>query len=119
MKVKMKNEQMYDRMLVLSGLKETGKLGYAIARNRRKIEAEVTEYSKLRSDALVKFGKPIEGTNKYRLEGEDLIKYNDEIAQYKDIACEVDVMLVSPDELYAGNLDSDQMYALEWMVEDK
>lgn len=119
MKMTMTNEQMYDRMLVLSELRETGRLGYAIARNRRKIESEVTEYSKIRSDALAKYGELIEGTNRYHLAGEGLNKYNEELSQYKDITCEVDVMQVSLDEFCSGNLNSDQMYALDWMVKSE
>lgn len=117
MKMKMTNEKMYNSLTILSSLKENGKLGYAIARNRRKIEAEIIEYSKIRGEALAKYGSLIEDTNQYRLSGENLAKYNEEMAQYKDIECEIDVMQVSLDEFLSGNLDSNQMYALDWMVD--
>lgn len=117
MKMKMTNEQMYDRVVVLSALNEKGKLGYAIARNRRKLENEIVEYSKLRSEALTKYGSPIEGTSTYVVSGENRVKYNEELAQYNDIETEVDVMQVSIDEFLSGNLDSNQMYALDWIVD--
>ena len=117
--MKMTNKQMYDSVVVMAQAKEKGKLGYAIARNRRKLESEVVEYSQKRDEIIKKYGKQIEGTNRFELQTDALTKINGELAEYNDITCEVDVMQVSLDELCSGNLDCEQMYVLDWMVKNE
>ncbi len=115
--MKMTNKQMAESLEVLSSVKESGKLGYAIAKNRRKIEHEVVEYAKVKQSAIEKYGDFNEASGTYNIVGDNYKKYMAELAQYNDIETEVDVMKVSLEEFLAGNLDSNQMYALDWMVD--
>ena len=115
--MKMTNKQMAESLEVLSSVKESGKLGYAIAKNRRKIEHELVEYLKIQKSAIEKYADIVEGTGTYNIVGENYKKYMAELAQYDDIETEVDVMKVSLEEFLSGNLDSNQMYALDWMVD--
>lgn len=115
--MKMTNKQMAESLEALSSVKESGKLGYAIARNRRKIEHEVVEYAKVKQSAIEKYGDFNEESGTYNIVGDNYRKYMAELSQYDNIETEVDVMKVSLDEFLAGNLDSNQMYALDWMVD--
>ena len=81
MKVQMTNEQIKGYIDVLVQLKdEKGKLGFAIAKNRRKMLTEAEEFLEM---------------------------------------CEVDITTVTPDELCSGNLTSQQMFDLDWMVDQQ
>lgn len=111
------NEQMFNAMIVMSGLNEKGMLGYAIARNRRKFEAESKEYSEKRDELLKELGTEVE-TGRFQVVGENLVKYVEALKPYNELTTEVDIMKVSPDVFCSGNLTSSQMYALDWMVED-
>ena len=115
--MQMTNKQMAESLEVLSSVKESGKLGYAIARNRRKIEHEVVEYAKVKQSAIEKYGDFNDASGTYNIVGDNYKKYMAELAQYDNIETEVDVMKVSLEEFLAGNLDSNQMYALDWMVD--
>lgn len=111
------NEQMFNHMIVLSGLNEKGMLGYAIARNRRKLEAESKEFSEKRDELLKEFGTEVE-QGRYQLVGENLSKFAEALKPYSELTAEVNVMQVSQEEFCSGNLTSSQMYALDWMVKD-
>ena len=60
------NEQMLNSLIVLSQADEKGMLGYAIARNRQKLMAEVQDYSKKRDELLAEYGTNI-GEGKFQL----------------------------------------------------
>lgn len=111
------NEQMFNHMVLMSGLNEKGMLGYAIARNRRKLEAESKEYSEKRDELLKELGTEVEN-GRFQLVGENLLKFAEALKPYSELTTEVDVMRVSQEVFCSGNLTSSQMYALDWMVED-
>lgn len=111
------NEQILESVGVLSQLEETGMLGYAIARNRQKLTAEVIDYSKKRDELLKEYGTDI-GNGKYQLMPENAARFFEELRPYSELTVDVAVMRVSPEVFYGGNLTSSQMYALSWMVEE-
>ena len=117
--MKMTNEQMYESLAALISAKETGTLGYAISKNRRKIEGELVEYIRIRQELLERYGESDEESNTFHLKGENLKKYMEEMDTYNNMECEIDLMRVSLEVFTGGNLDSNQMYALEWMIEEK
>lgn len=115
----MTNAQMLAALEVLAGAaQETGKLGYAIARNRRKITDAVTEYSRIRDELVTRYGMDNhDGT--YQIASVDALKaIQDGLAPYADIAHDVEIMTVSPDDFTGGGLTSQQMFALDWMVSE-
>lgn len=111
------NEQMFNCLVVLSGLNETGMLGYAIARNRRKLETESKEFAEKRDELLKEFGTEV-NNGQFQLVGENLIKYAEALKPFSELTAEVDIMRVSQEVFCSGSLTSSQMYALDWMVED-
>jgi len=111
------NKQMLESLTVLSQCEEKGMLGYAIARNRQKIAAEVLDYSHKRDELLREFGKDI-GNGQFQLEPENATRFFEALKPYSDLTVDVPVMQVSPEVFYGGNLTSSQMFILGWMVAD-
>lgn len=116
--MKMNNEQMLDSLAVLSKLEnEKGMLGYAIARNRKKILMEVQEYSAKRDELLKKHGKDI-GNGQFRLDPENAAEYFKDLQPFSELTVDVAVMQVDPEVFFGGNLTSSEMYILCWMVKE-
>ena len=96
-------------------MKETGKLGYAIARNLRKLKSELTEFYSTREELIKKYGTENDDGS-YTLPKENIGAFVSELNEYGDMSFEYAPCYVSVDELCGGNLTSDQMYVLDWMV---
>lgn len=109
------NQQMYEGFKVLSELDETGLLGFAIARNRRKLREELAEYIVLRDKLLKEYGTD-QGDGTYSLTKEKAVEFLTALAPYENLITDVNVATVSPEVLYSGKLNSAQMEALLWMV---
>lgn len=111
------NKQMLESLTVLSQCEEKGMLGYAIARNRQKLTAEVLDYSQKRDELLREHGKDI-GNGQFQLEPENAARFFEDLKPYSDLTVDVPVMQIPPEVFYGGNLTSNQMYALDWMVSE-
>ena len=115
--MKMTNAQMFDSLQVMSQAEEKGVLGYAIARNRRKIATELTEYLAKRDELLTEYGID-EGGGKYTLTPEAAQKFSAALRPFAEMTADVDVHQITADDFCSGNLTSSQMYVLEWMVKE-
>lgn len=116
--MQMTNGKMFESLMTLAGLTgETGKLGYAIARNRRKIMGEIKEYADVRDKLLRQYGDD-KGGGVYTVPPERSADFLRELEPYTGIEHEVDVMTVSAEDMYSGGLTSAQMFALDWMVRE-
>lgn len=111
------NEQMYESASVMSQVEETGMLGYAIAKNRRKLIDEVKEYDTKRTELLKKYGKD-SGDGRFELSSSDHFLFIEEITPFSSLTSEIDVVTVSLDVFTGGTLTSQQMFVLDWMVEE-
>lgn len=100
----------------LSKLDERGKLGYAIARNRRLLTEAATEFLQMKDKLIAQYGEP-QGSGSYRLTKEAQDKINSELAEFAGIEHEVNVMTVDEETFYSGGLSSQQMYDIWWMAE--
>lgn len=113
------NAQMFDSVSTLTEAKdEKGLLGYAIAVNLRKLTNELREYAAKRDELLKEHGTDA-GNNRYNLTPAQAKAFNDALAPYSDLTCDVQVMQVAPEVFYGGGLTSAQMYALSWMVKEE
>lgn len=113
----MNNKQMLESVTVLSQLEEKGMLGYAIMRNRQKLSAEVLDYSRKRDELLKEHGTDI-GNGQYQLQPENAARFFEELRPYSELTVDVPVMTVAPEVFYGGNLTSNQMFILDWMVKE-
>lgn len=111
------NVQMLESVVVLSQAEEKGMLGYAIARNRQKLIPEIQEYSKKRDELLKEYGTDI-GNGQFQLEPGNAAKFYEALQPYSELTVDVPVMQVSPEVFYSGNLTSQQMFTLDWMVKE-
>lgn len=112
------NAKMLDSIPVLVQAKEEkGLLGYAVAVNLRKLTAETEEYAKKRDALLAEYGTD-NGGGKYGFTPETAAAFYAALQPYAELTADVPVMQVAPEVLYGGNLTSEQMYALSWMVKE-
>lgn len=96
-----------------------GKLGYAISYNRRKILDEIKEYLDLKTNAIMKYGRPsdnggyvLETTNK-----EALAAFVNEIKDYMDIEHEINIIKIPVEEVW-NELGSIDIENLQFMLSD-
>lgn len=115
--MKLNNAQMFDSLQVLAQTEEKGVLGFAIARNRRKIADELPEYLAKREELLKEYGVD-EGGGKYTLSSEAAQKFSAALRPFAEMTTDVDVQQVSAEDFCSGNLTSSQMYVLDWMVKE-
>ena len=116
MKITLTNGQMLESLSALAEANETGKLGYAIAKNRRKIQGEIKEYLDVREQLLKKHGT-LKGGDQYSFTPESAEQFNRELEEYAKIETELELMAVPQEVFVSGGLTSRQMYALDWMEE--
>lgn len=114
----LKNEQIFESVIVLSQAEEKGMLGYAIMRNRQKLTDEVQTYNAKRDELLREYGVD-KGNGRYELTPEKAAAFAEALRPYSELTVDVPVMQVPEDIFFGGNLTSKQMYVLDWMVKTK
>lgn len=120
--MELKNYEMSNCLNYLKDIapKVTGKLAYAISRNMRKISNECVEFEKLRIELIQKYGVEDEhGDISIDRNSENYIKFLKELEVYANITHEVDIYKVDADELFASDLNANDMLFLEFMINDK
>lgn len=115
--MKLTNAQMFDSLQVLSQVEEEGVLGFAIARNRRKLSNELSDYLAKRDELLKTYGTH-EGDGRYTLTPEAAQKFREALQPFADMTTDVAVCQVTADEFCSGTLTSQQMFFLDWMVKE-
>lgn len=116
--MKLTNSVMWESIQVLSKTNETGKLGYACARNLRKLMGECREYMEVRDKLLQQYGTP-DGTGRYSFEPEKAKEFSKALTEFASISHDVDVMQVDEETFCSGGLTTKDMFTLEWMVKEK
>ena len=102
---------------IIGSIKETGKLGFALAKNARKLSDELVEYIAKRDELLKQYGSDL-GGGRFQFVGDSIGRFNEAIKEYDEMEFEFEPMTISEDVFCSGSLTSDQMYALMWMVEN-
>ena len=106
---------MLESLGVLARTEESGKLGYACARNRRKLLTECKEFMDKRDELLRKYGSD-KGNGQYELPADTASSFVEELKEYSELEFDVDVMTVPEEIFYGGNLTAKDMFILDWMV---
>lgn len=123
--MKLTNAQMSNYLDALQAIagKVTGKLGYAVFRNMRKLANENVEFMQIKNELINKYGKEYTdesgisqisikfGTDEYN-------KFMDEIKEYGEITHEVDIYMIDETELYSSALNANEMMSIDFMVEE-
>ena len=111
------NEKMLQSLGVLANVEESGKLGYACARNRRKLLDECKEYMEKRDELLRKYGTE-KGNGQFEITAENATDFVSELKEFSDLEFDVDVMTIPEEIFYGGSLTTKEMFILDWMVSE-
>lgn len=118
----MTNIEMLNRLTYLQSIssKVTGKLGFAVAKNMRRIADECQDFINIKDELVRKYGTTTEDGNVVIQQNSD--SYNefiDELKVYTDLQCDVDIYSVDEKELWESSLNADEMLMIEFMVKDE
>lgn len=112
--MKMTNMDGFNSLVSLKDLHESGRLGFAIARNIHKLESELSDYIEKRDDLIQKYGEL--DNNQYVVKADRVPEFLKELDEYGSLEFEFQPQLVDEETFCSGGLTSDQMYILDWMV---
>lgn len=117
--MKLTNKKMDECYLALNNISEktTGKLGYAIARNLRKLSEELVEYQSFKDKIICKYGVEIDGTYSIQIGSEAFEKYINEMKEYMTIEHDVQIFTVTEDEVLNSDLNAKEMLAIDFMIQ--
>lgn len=117
--MKLKNIEMSIYLNTLRGIsdKVTGKLGYSVARNMRKLASELTEFEKTKNEYIFTHGLADENGG-YSIEQntDEYKEFLEFIQEYANIEHEVDIFVVDEEELMKSELTANEMLALDFMI---
>ena len=115
--MKITNLEAWNITQMMADINESGKLGFTIAKNMRKLADELKEYDAKRNELIEKYGAAL-GDGRFSFSKENAAKFQEEMEEYDGIEFEFSPMTVSEEVFCGGNLNSAQMYTLMWMVEE-
>lgn len=115
--MKLTNAQMFDSLLVLNQVEETGVLGFAIAQNRRKLAEELKEYAQKRDELLREYGTD-EGDGRFTITPDKVPAFSAALRPYAEMTTDVAVRQVPEEVFCSGSLTSSQMMTIDWMVKE-
>lgn len=102
----------------------TGKFGYAIARNVRKIKDACTEYLQIRQDLITQFGteQVDENGNKtgaieLKIGSDAYNEFKKQLDEYSEMKYDVEILKI-PYETLPKDITAKDMLNLEWMLID-
>lgn len=114
------NMEMVNDIQQLKGVadKVTGKLAYAVARNMRKLSEEVVEFETIKNNLIEKYGELSEQKTYFIKPGTPAYgQFLEEIREYTDLKCTVDIFKVAPEELYHADLNANEILSLDFMID--
>lgn len=105
--------------LISKATKEnTGVVGFALAKNYRLLNQELTEYYSFKQSLFQKYGKENEGVLVIEKETKEYVEYLKEISEYDNIEIDVDLMKVKEDDFKNSKLTGEEMIILmDYMLE--
>ena len=125
MKKTLKNTVMVDMLMQLKPLlSRRDKIGYAAARNHRRLAECLTEYERFRNSLIEKYGEHEKDENGNELPSISLSStspnfkmFLSELAPYNEMEHEVELMELPYSEVI-GSLSGEEILAIDWMLVD-
>lgn len=114
MKVTKTNGEAFEILSMLAKSAETGKLGFALAKQRRYLETELTEFIDIRNEIIQRHT-----ADDGKIYPDQVRDANDELREYVDIPCSFEVVHVDEDTFTSGNLTAADMFKLYFMTEEE
>lgn len=119
--MKLTNRKMDDCLNALVSISEraTGKMGYSVARNIRKLSEELTEYQSFKDKTIVKYGTTDEnGQARIQVGSEAYNSFVNEMKEYMDIEHDVQIFTVTEEEVLKSDLNAKEILAIDFMIQD-
>ena len=125
MKKTLKNAVMVDMLMQLKPLlSRRDKIGYAAARNHRRLAECLTEYERFRNSLIEKYGEHEKDENGNELPSISLSStspnfkmFLSELAPYNEMEHEVELVELPYSEVI-GSLSGEEILAIDWMLVD-
>lgn len=119
MKLKNSEISLYTQNLQGISSKVSGKLAYVVARNIRKLTDEVIEYERIKNDLIVKYGTVNEnGQSVIKVNTPEYNEFLKEINEYATIEQEVNILMITPEDLYSSTLTAEEMLNIDFMIDE-
>lgn len=121
-----KNWQMVDMLHQLQPLlQRRDKIGYAAARNHRRLAECLTEYERFRNGLIEKYGEHEKDENgnelptiRLSVTSPEFKMFEEELAPYNEIEHEVEIFTL-PYSDAIGVLSGEEILAVDWMLVDE
>lgn len=125
MKKTLKNAVMVDMLMQMKPLlSRRDKIGYAAARNHRRLAECLTEYERFRNSLIEKYGEHEKDENGNELPSISLSStspnfkmFLSELTPYNEMEHEVELMELPYSEVI-GSLSGEEILAIDWMLVD-
>lgn len=117
--MKLSNKEMDAYLSALGQISEraTGRLGYAVARNMRKISEELVEFQNLKDKTINKYGTVGDnGVASIQVGSEAYAQYMKTMEEYMDICHDVQLFYVTENEIINSDLNAKEMLSIDFMV---
>lgn len=116
--MKMSYSEAYDSLAMLVKLREKGRLGLVIAKNVRLLREELSEYIEKRDEMVLKVGR-VNGDGLCVIEGKNHVDaFLELMNEYNTIEFEFTPQRIDEETFCSGDLTSDQMVLLSWMIDE-
>lgn len=120
--MKLTNIEMSNHLNSLNQIsgKVKGKLGYAVARNIRKISNELIEFENIRLEHIHKYGtKNDNGDCFIKKDTEEYNKFLTDMQEYAVIAHDVDIYMINAEEIFKSDLTADEITTIDFMINEE
>lgn len=121
--MKLTNNQMNIYAYALKKLfnKTEGKLSYVISKNYRVMANELQEYEEIRNQIIEKYGDLDEESGNYILSvnSDGFKNFVEDMKPYDDIECEVNILMLKPEDLYSSTLTAQDISDISFMIDDE
>lgn len=100
---------------------DDGLLGYACARNARRLRDAALEFIDIKNDAIREFGREVKNEDgavtAYAIDpgSEAFERFKERVEPFSGIECEVDIMEVSATEVI-GKMTGRESLEIDWMI---
>ena len=100
--------------------KVAGKLGYFVARNIRLLSNELTEFEKIRTDLIYKYGTQI-GEDEYKVleNTSEYVEFSNELQTFFDIEHDVNFSRVPASLVMNSSLTAKEINNIFFMIEEE
>lgn len=119
--MKLTNLEMTTHLNTLNMIKTkvTGKLGFAVAKNIRRLANELTEFEAMKNELVLKYGKPDEtGNVSIKIDSEGYDQFLQEINEYCKIEQNIDIFKVDEQDIWNSSLNADEILKLDFMINE-